>query len=240
MSSPITLLSTVANAKIEKTNALVGGNHLYAEMSMMPNNVICAGSKAAQCMTPCLKNAGRGVFSNVQLSRQRKTDWWMSHPTGFKEQLVRELEALVKKASKQGKTARVRLNCFSDISWELQACTRNGKPFKGIPQAFPEIEFYDYTKHAVRLGKTPANYTLTFSYSGVDTYKNQVKLAQSSSANMAVVFHGKELPVTFMSRRVIDGDLHDARIDDPKGVIVGLRAKGPARKDTSGFVVHLQ
>ena len=52
--SPITLLSTVANAKIEKTNALVGGNHLYAEMSMMPNNVICAGSKAAQCMTPSI------------------------------------------------------------------------------------------------------------------------------------------------------------------------------------------
>jgi hypothetical protein len=56
---------------------------------------------------------------------------------------------------------------------------------------------------------------------------------------MAVVFHGKELPVTFMNRKVIDGDLHDARIDDPKGVIVGLRAKGPARKDTSGFVVHM-
>jgi hypothetical protein len=69
---------------------------------------------------------------------------------------------------------------------------------------------------------------------------NQVKLAQGSSdTNMAVVFHGKELPVTFMNRKVIDGDLHDARIDDPKGVIVGLRAKGPARKDTSGFVVHM-
>jgi hypothetical protein len=239
MSSQITLLSTVANAKIEKTNAVVGGNHLYAEMSLMPNNTICAGSKAAQCMTPCLKNAGRGVFSNVQLSRQRKTDFWMSNPTEFKAQLVTELEALVKKASKQGKTARVRLNCFSDISWELQVCNRNGKPFKGIPQAFPEIEFYDYTKHASRLGKTPENYSLTFSYSGVDTYKNQVKLAQTSSANMAVVFHGKELPVTFMSRRVIDGDLHDARIDDPKGVIVGLRAKGPARKDVSGFVVRV-
>lgn len=238
--SQITLLSTVANAKIEKTNALVGGNHLYAEMSLMPNNIICAGSKAAQCMTPCLKTAGRGVFSNVKNARQRKTDFWMDNPTEFKAQLVTELEALVKKAHKQGKTARVRLNCFSDISWELQVCTRNGKPFKGIPQAFPEIEFYDYTKHASRLGKTPENYTLTFSYSGVDTYKNQVKLAQTSSdTNIAVVFMAKELPVTFMNRKVIDGDLHDARIDDPKGVIVGLRAKGLARKDVSGFVVHI-
>jgi len=65
-------------------------------------------------------------------------------------------------------------------------------------------------------------------------------VAQTTDANIAVVFHGKELPVTFMNRKVIDGDLHDARIDDPKGVIVGLRAKGTARKDVSGFVVHLQ
>ena len=233
------LLSTVANAKIEKTNAVGGENYLYAEMSLMPNHRICGGSKAAGCMDACLRNAGRGVFANVRQARERKSEWFMSHPTGFKEQLVRELEALVKKAQKQGKTLRVRLNCLSDISWELQPCLRNGMAFKGIPQAFPEIQFYDYTKLANRLGKTPANYHLTFSYSGVPTYKNQVKVAQSTDSNIAVVFHGKELPVTFMDRKVIDGDLHDARIDDPKGVIVGLRAKGTARKDVSGFVVRV-
>ena len=233
------LLSTVANAKIEKTNAVTGENYLYAEMSLMPNHRICGGSKAAGCMDACLRNAGRGVFPNVRQARERKSEWFMTHPTGFKAQLVDELESLLKKAQKQGKTLRVRLNCLSDISWELQPCLRNGMAFKGIPQAFPEIQFYDYTKLANRLGKTPANYHLTFSYSGVPTYKNQVKMAQSTDANIAVVFHGKELPVTFMSRKVIDGDLHDARIDDPKGVIVGLRAKGTARKDTSGFVVQL-
>lgn len=233
------LLSTVANAKIEKTNAVGGENYLYAEMSLMPNHRICGGSKAAGCMDACLRNAGRGVFPNVRQARERKSEWFMSHPTGFKAQLVDELESLLKKAQKQGKTLRVRLNCLSDISWELQPCLRNGMAFKGIPQAFPEIQFYDYTKLANRLGKTPANYHLTFSYSGVPTYKNQVKVAQSTDSNIAVVFHGKELPVTFMSRKVIDGDLHDARIDDPKGVIVGLRAKGTARKDVSGFVVQL-
>lgn len=233
------LLSTVANAKIEKTNAVGGENYLYAEMSLMPNHRICGGSKAAGCMDACLRNAGRGVFANVRQARERKSEWFMSHPTGFKAQLVDELESLLKKAQKQGKTLRVRLNCLSDISWELQPCLRNGMAFKGIPQAFPEIQFYDYTKLANRLGKTPENYHLTFSYSGVSTYKNQVKVAQTTDSNIAVVFHGKELPVTFMDRKVIDGDLHDARIDDPKGVIVGLRAKGTARKDTSGFVVQL-
>ena len=175
----------------------------------------------------------------MRQARERKSEWFMSHPTGFKAQLVDELESLLKKAQKQGKTLRVRLNCLSDISWELQPCLRNGKAFKGIPQAFPEVQFYDYTKLANRLGKTPANYHLTFAYSGVSTDKNQVKVAQTTDSNIAVVFHGKELPVTFMNRKVIDGDLHDARIDDPKGVVVGLRAKGTARKNTSGFVVQL-
>jgi hypothetical protein len=36
--------------------------------------------------------------------------------------------------------------------------------------------------------------------------------------------------------RVIDGDEHDYRPADDKGVIVGLRAKGKAIKDKSGFV----
>ena len=233
------LLSTVANAKIEKTNAVVGSDYIYAEMSLMPNHRICGGSKAAGCMDACLRNAGRGVFPNVRDARQRKTDFWMDDPVAFKAQLVGELEALVKKAQKQGKKARVRLNCLSDISWELQPCLRNGMAFKGIPQAFPEIEFYDYTKLANRLGKTPDNYHLTFSYSGRDTYKNQVKTALATDANIAVVFHAKELPVRFMGKPVIDGDLHDARIDDQKGVIVGLRAKGTAKKDTTGFVVTI-
>lgn len=231
------LLSTVANAKIEKTNKVTGGNHLYAELSLYPNYTICAGSKSAQCMDACLKHAGRGVFSNVKDARQRKTEWFMTYAQGFKAHLVTEIESLIKRANKLGKSVRLRLNCFSDIAWESEVCTRNGTQYEGFPQAFPEVEFYDYTKRANRLGKTPSNYNLTFSYSGVDSYAKQVEVAQKSGANMAVVFY-KNLPVTFKGKPVIDGDLHDARIDDPQGVIVGLRAKGPAVKDTTGFVVR--
>jgi hypothetical protein len=57
---------------------------------------------------------------------------------------------------------------------------------------------------------------------------------------MAVVFHvkkGQALPRLWQGRVVIDGDEHDARTDEPMGIIVGLRAKGRAIKDTSGFVV---
>ena len=51
---------------------------------------------------------------------------------------------------------------------------------------------------------------------------------------MAVVFH--DVPDHYHGVIVIDGDNHDMRFLAPTGVIVGLKAKGPAKKDTSGFV----
>lgn len=236
------LLSIDSNSKLAKTNKVAGAGHLYAGLSLMPDNRLCPGAKAAGCMAGCLKSAGRGAFSNVSAARQAKSDWFHSDPGSFIVQLVKDLEALVRKATKEGKTARVRLNVLSDIAWEFEPCRRNGRIYAGIPQAFPEIQFYDYTKRAGRIGTVPANYSLTFSYSGVPSYANQVKLAAARNANMAVVFHvkkGQALPKLWQGKAVIDGDLHDARTDDAAGIIVGLRAKGQAIKDTSGFVVSV-
>ena len=36
---------------------------------------------------------------------------------------------------------------------------------------------------------------------------------------------------------MVNGDNSDVRFIDPKGVIVGLIAKGKAKKDESGFVI---
>jgi hypothetical protein len=225
------LLSIDANSKLAKTNKVVGQDYLYAGLSLMPDPIICPGSKAAQCMDGCLKTSGlAAVYPAIALARQAKTDWFHRDTDGFIETLKKDLKALVRKADKLGKKARVRLNVLSDIAWENH----------GIPQAFPEIEFYDYTKRADRIGKTPGNYRLTFSYSGVESYARQVVKAQSAGANMAVVFHvkkGQALPKAWQGKTVIDGDEHDARYDDPQGVIVGLRAKGQAINDTTGFVV---
>ena len=54
---------------------------------------------------------------------------------------------------------------------------------------------------------------------------------------IAVVFRTSKLPLTFNGVRVIDGDKYDMRFKDPKNVIVGLKAKGKAKHDCSGFVV---
>ena len=47
----------------------------------------------------------------------------------------------------------------------------------------------------------------------------------------------KTLPSFFKGLKVIDGDKHDMRFLDEDNVVVGLKAKGKARKDYSGFVI---
>ena len=58
--------------------------------------------------------------------------------------------------------------------------------------------------------------------------------------NVAVVFIGESLPTEWLGRPVIDGTTHDMRFLDPQGVIIGLLAKGRARRDGSGFTIKLE
>ncbi len=65
-----------------------------------------------------------------------------------------------------------------------------------------------------------------------------MKAVVKTGVNMAVVFRDK-LPDTFRGLQVIDGDKDDLRFLDPKGVVVGLLAKGRAKHDDSGFVIDI-
>jgi len=59
--------------------------------------------------------------------------------------------------------------------------------------------------------------------------------------NIAVVFGIKKslpMPTQYANLSVYNGDDSDLRFTDPKGVIVGLYAKGKAKKDTTGFVKY--
>jgi hypothetical protein len=109
-------------------------------------------------------------------------------------------------------------------------------------QALPDIIYYDYTKLANR--KVPANYDLTFSYSGASEYLPFVQKAVANGERIAVVFRDRSIVdamlangETFLGLPVVDGDNSDIRHLDPKGAVVALYAKGKARKDQSGFVV---
>jgi hypothetical protein len=54
-----------------------------------------------------------------------------------------------------------------------------------------------------------------------------------------VVFRAAaSIPDTFKGMTVVSGDNSDVRHLDDNGVIVGLYAKGAAKRDTTGFVVN--
>ena len=189
----------------------------------------------AGCKAACLNTAGRGgIFKKgettnvIQQARIRKTKMFFEQRDEFMTLLVKEIQAGIKKAEKLGYIPAFRLNGTSDLSWEKYRV--NGKT---IFELFPDVQFYDYTKVNNRKVSHIKNYHLTFSKA--DGNDMDVRLAASNGLNVAAVF--RSLPETYLGRPVINGDETDLRFLDPKGVIVGLKAKGKARKDTSGFVV---
>ena len=174
------------------------------------------------CSAVCLNYAGRGQMSSIQQARIQKTRFWFSDREGFLELLTRDLEKVQRLATRHGKLAAVRLNVFSDIPWER---------FLDLDR-FPQVQFYDYTKIPARLGRTPANYYLTFSRS--EDNEPQALQSLAKGFNVAVPF--RDPPARFLDHPVIDGDTHDYRFLDPNPVVVGLKPKGLARDDTTGFV----
>ena len=219
------------NTKVAKTGAKGSplGEVRMAQLSMMPDNILCAGSKAAGCMDDCLKSSGlAAVYASVNKARQARTDYWHADQFGFIDQIARELGNFSKTCAKQKVKGVVRLNVLSDIAWEKH----------GIPQQFPELFFYDYTKRAGRLGKTPSNYKLMFSYSARHQYRKQVLQAICHDVPIAAVFKNG-MPDEFLGREVIDGDQSDLWNVHAGKVVVGLKAKGPAKHNTNGFVVDV-
>jgi hypothetical protein len=227
---------------------------------MAPNTVagrqtVCGAAEIAKCIDPCLNTAGLGgVYNSIQLARIAKTEMFFDQYEEFMNTLVCNIAKLIKDAKKEGLTPLVRLNGTSDILWEMKGFRINEKTrkycaryhgleldgyHKNIMEVFPDVQFYDYTKIAVRFGKElPSNYDLTFSYSGVAGYQKSVEYAKSKGARIAVVFRDQNFPTEFMGMTVTNGDNSDIRHLDDQGVIVGLYAKGKAKKDTSGFVVN--
>jgi len=213
-----------ANPKLKKTGD--AATFRYAGLSLYPDAELCPGSKAAGCLETCLAEQGRGRFNNVREARQNKKAFFREDRAAFLDQLHRELFNFTKLCDRTGERGAVRLNVLSDFRWETL----------GIPQAHPDLLFVDYTKRVARLGKTPDNYRLIFSYSGRTQYRKQFAKALKTSLPIAVVFRGG-LPAKFLGRPVIDGDRDDIANAYATGQIVGLTAKGSARRDRSGFVI---
>ena len=235
------LLST-ANPKVLKGQSQ-GYNTFILHLA--PANLsgyeTCA-KRTAGCTAACLNTAGHGgMFKKgettnvVQDARKTRTRLFFENRSVFFEQLVREIKNAIKLSAKQGMIPVFRLNGTSDLAWEKYEVVEG----KNIFQLFPEVQFYDYTKILGRKVAHIPNYHLTFS--AADGNDADVLKAIAQGMNVATVFGLKKtepMPATYNGRVVFNGDESDLRFLDPRGVVVGLYAKGRAKKDTSGFVKY--
>ena len=242
------LFSISTNAKTikgEKLGYLTGV--LYLAPANLSGYQVCAMAETAQCQEACLNLAGLGgVYTSIQKARIAKTRRFFEDRDAFMRDIVKSIKSLIKLARKprrvNGRFAKafqvlVRLNGTSDIRWENVQVTIDGITYENLMEAFPNIQFYDYTKLANRKN-IPSNYDLTFSYSGVKQYQPQVAKAQRALMRIAVVFrHVQDIPRTFIGMKCIGGDNSDVRHIEKQNVVVALYAKGPAKHDQTGFVV---
>ena len=229
------LLSVGSDAKTIKGEKL---GYFTGIQYLAPSNVsgvINTCPKASKgCRLACLFTAGRaGIFKKINEARIRKTLMFVNNRSDYFTALVKDINSLIKKAGKANYTPCVRLNGTSDIKWENEKIDT-----QTIMEKFSSVQFYDYTKDFARMmdfltGKMPTNYHLTFSRS--ESNQKEVEQVLKAGGNVAAVF--KELPETYLGYKVINGDESDLRFTDEKNVVVGLTAKGKAKKDTIGFVI---
>jgi hypothetical protein len=193
------------------------------------------------CKQACLNTAGRGgIFkkgetsNTIQKARIRKTKEFFENREQFLDNLSANIKLGIKQAEKKGLIPAFRLNGTSDLSWEKYPVRKSsGYYYANIFEAFPNVQFYDYTKVLGRKVSHIPNYHLTFSQA--DGNIEDVIKAKEAGMNIATVF--RTVPESHLGRTVVNGDETDLRFLDPKNVIVGLKAKGKAKKDTSGFVI---
>ena len=189
----------------------------------------------SHCWDTCLFVQGRGKMPNVKEARIKKTRRLVEHPENSIEQIAAEICYL--KARLKGPEHPklcVRLNCLSDFPWEDMSFDCLGK--KTIINAFPDVQFYDYTK--IRIGERsawldmPLNYHLTYSFdSRQEDISNCIGVLElgHNAAITCTKDHYKSIDYTKIhpwGYQMVDGDLDDMRFLDPKPRLVMGREKG--------------
>ncbi len=239
------LLSNInSNPKVAKNGKL---GVLTAVLHLAPGDMsgheVCP-KRSPGCTAACLHFAGNpGYMIGKNRARIARTKLFFADRNLFLNILALEIALHNESADAQQMEPAIRLNGTSDIVWEKkkfilfpEVAAALGRSENNIISLFPTTQFYDYT--AIPGRTPPENYYLTFSMK--EQNMNDVIAALRQDRNISVVFF-KELPpymeIAGRNLQVIDGDEHDFRPSDPRGVIVGLKAKGSKGKsDSSGFV----
>ena len=209
---------------------------LYLHPSVVDDKDMCPYASKG-CRASCLNTAGRGAMITVQEARLRRTEFYVRNRLDFYNQLHKEINSFAKHYGKRGKDVVMRLNGTSD---QPLVETLIVAQMREIPS---NVIFYDYTKNhkkaGTRIQPSGHRYTVAFSYSEKEGSETQAKNVLSNGGIVAVVFD--KLPDTYWGYPVIDGDERDdLMLDCNAGTILGLKAKGKAVHDNSGFVIKIK
>lgn len=205
---------------------------------------ICSDSTEG-CTTGCLgPHSGRALlFQMITQARIRKTDLYFADREAFCNMLVKDMKRLSNRAVSKEIKIQVRLNGTSDLDFFSIVKNRTGFDIRTLPG----LSFYDYTKQIGKFKRYHgSDYKLTFSRSE----KNEKECNEAIKLGpVAVVFDtkkGHDLPAVYSFDNgqtfypVIDGDsADDLMVNLGAGFILGLRAKGKAKDDKTGFVVRV-
>ena len=186
------------------------------------------------CAAACLFTAGRGAFNSVQNARINKTNFYIQDKSLFIKKLAGEIIKETAKAKKKGEQIAFRLNGTSDLDFVYLLEKYAGL---NVIDLMPTAILYDYTKLIGKVKKylKHPNYYLTFSRA--EDNERETMQALQMGANVSAVF-SQELPNSWSGFDVVDGDVSDLVMLTAKNSILGLRAKGKARKDNSGFTIN--
>lgn len=209
--------------KGEKYGAIFGILYLAPHDSGGFGVDLCPWS-TPECRALCLQSSGRMRFNQSATARRARTEFFLFHRDAFLARLDAEISTLVRNATERNLAPMLRLNGTSDLPWEL-ICP-------DLMLRWKDVVWYDYTKSYRRMekyldGRLPDNYYLTFSFDGHNRYRCREVLGRGGT--VAVVFHSN-LPARWMGYPVLNGDESDIRPWDSPGHVVGLTAKGAARK----------
>lgn len=155
------------------------------------------------------KRAGKNV---IAVSRILKS-WLAIYRKDIAETvLLAEIESARKRAERKGRKFSVRLNGTSDID------------FYNVINAFPGVQFYDYTKDPDRVEL--ANYHLTFSYSQANKARiNHYKQAIARGQSIAFPVIASDFDQACSLPECYDMDDTDLRFLDNAGKYGILKAK---------------
>jgi hypothetical protein len=227
------LLSKGGNAKINK-NEITTFNLSLAPYKQNAKGVNLCPKASKGCALACLFTAGRGKFTNIQQARINKTNYYLFDKQKFMDQLAKEINKIALKSTITNEKFALRLNTLSDVDFVYQL-----KKYCDLDllndDTYKNIIVYDYTAIIGKVKKyLGTRYHLTLSRK--EDNEQDVMEALKMGGNVAIVF--KELPKTYKGYRVVDGDKTDLEMTKYKNVVLGLKAKGDAKKDTTGFVIQ--